>query len=408
MKTIKLICVTENNNNKFYNMTENGDGTFTVEYGRVDSTSQKKAYPMSKWNAIYAQKTGKGYKDITALYVEDNSPASSSNSSNSPFFGIISRLQNFAKKMVQDNYRISSRAVTPAMISEAQSVIDDLVNISKAYKGNFGEEFNRELIKLFGILPRKMKKVQDFLFDLVSLQNATKDEIYHELNRIIRREQDMLDALSATASIQTPAKENEETDLLGQLGLEMQEKDADLEKTVLDMLGDIKDKYINCWYVKNIATQERYDDHLKAQRGVHKSEMLFWHGSKNENWLSILTKGLMIRPSGVATTGSMFGPGCYFADKARKSYGYTSGRGSYWAHGSSNTAFMAIFSVNVGKYHRVYKHTYECYDFNKDYLKKKGNFDSVYALKGADLVNDEYIVYDPSQCTIHALVELRG
>ena len=38
MRVAKLIMVTGENNNKFYNMTEQSDGTIKVEYGRVDKT----------------------------------------------------------------------------------------------------------------------------------------------------------------------------------------------------------------------------------------------------------------------------------------------------------------------------------------------------------------------------------
>jgi len=35
MRQKQLIMVTENNNNKFYNMVENTDSTFTAKWGRV-------------------------------------------------------------------------------------------------------------------------------------------------------------------------------------------------------------------------------------------------------------------------------------------------------------------------------------------------------------------------------------
>lgn len=296
------------------------------------------------------------------------------------------------------------------MIADSQEVIDFVAryvnNLVASRRSTIDlDVINSSLLKLFTILPRKMKKVQDCLVSQETLNGMAKDEMYHELNRIIRREQATLDALSATVSSDNP--ETEDLGIMDQLGIKMKEKDTDLEEMVLRMLGDIKHKYSNCWYVTNTSTQERFDANLKSRRGVHKKVMFFWHGSKNENWLSIIKNGLMIRPSGVATTGSMFGDGLYFADRAKKSYNYTSGRGSYYAHGDSKVAYMAIFSVNVGKYHKVRKHTSECYGFSKAYLKKKGNFDSVYAIKGIDLVNDEYIAYDPAQCTIHALVELK-
>ena len=69
---------------------------------------------------------------------------------------------------------------------------------------------------------------------------------------------------------------------------------------------------------------------------------------------------------------------------------------------------MALFSVRVGKYKNIYKHTPECYTFTKKKLQDMGNYDSVYAHKGVDLVNDEFIIYDVNQCSIYALIELKA
>ena len=98
----------------------------------------------------------------------------------------------------------------------------------------------------------------------------------------------------------------------------------------------------------------------------------------------------------------MFGDGIYFADKAQKSIGYTSARGSYWSRGSSETAFLALFSVHVGKQKMI---TRASPRLNKTQISKEG-YDSVFAKGGADLRNNEYIVYDKQQCTVSYLVEI--
>ena len=67
---------------------------------------------------------------------------------------------------------------------------------------------------------------------------------------------------------------------------------------------------------------------------IHKNKKLLWHGSRNENWMSIISNGLILNPNAVIT-GKMFGQGIYFAPKSRKSFGYTSYDGSYWARGNS-------------------------------------------------------------------------
>lgn len=59
-QTVRLECTTDGHN-KFYEMTENGDGTFTARYGAIGTTGATKVYPMSKWPDIYNSKIHKGY-----------------------------------------------------------------------------------------------------------------------------------------------------------------------------------------------------------------------------------------------------------------------------------------------------------------------------------------------------------
>jgi poly [ADP-ribose] polymerase len=103
----------------------------------------------------------------------------------------------------------------------------------------------------------------------------------------------------------------------------------------------------------------------------------------------------------------MFGDGIYFADKAQKSIGYTSLRGSYWAKGGGDKAYLALFEVHLGNQKEILHHDSSCYSLSDKVLKKEG-YDSVFAKGGADLRNNEFIVYKPEQCTITHLVEISG
>jgi poly [ADP-ribose] polymerase len=102
----------------------------------------------------------------------------------------------------------------------------------------------------------------------------------------------------------------------------------------------------------------------------------------------------------------MFGNGIYFADKAQKSIGYTSLRGSYWAGGSGDKAYLALFAVHTGNWLHAKKHEYWMYDLNERNLKNRGPYDSLFAEGGYDLRNNEYIVYNLAQCTVNYLVEI--
>jgi poly [ADP-ribose] polymerase len=121
-----------------------------------------------------------------------------------------------------------------------------------------------------------------------------------------------------------------------------------------------------------------------------------------------VNSGLVLRPTNAFITGKMFGYGIYFATKARKSIGYTSLRGSYWANGSSNSAFMGLYEVAYGTPYNVHSFDSKYYDFNYEKLQQacKGA-NCLHAHAGKMLQNDEIIVYQQPQTTIKYLVEIR-
>ena len=171
-------------------------------------------------------------------------------------------------------------------------------------------------------------------------------------------------------------------------------------------LGSCSNKFYKAWQVKNIKTNDRYQRFIKSEN-INDTKLL-WHGSRNENWWSIINTGLVLKPTNAVITGKMFGYGIYYAPKAQKSLGYTSLNGSYWAGGNSNSAFMALMEVAYGKPYNVYSFDSKYYDFNYERLQKEcPGTNCLHAHAGNMLRNDEIIVYKEEQCTIRYLVELR-
>jgi poly [ADP-ribose] polymerase len=102
----------------------------------------------------------------------------------------------------------------------------------------------------------------------------------------------------------------------------------------------------------------------------------------------------------------MFGYGIYFADQCRKSVNYTSIRGSYWARGNQNKGYISLFKVNTGNMYKVRNHASWMLNLDDKKLKKIGPYDSIFAEGGADLRNNEYVVYNQEQVTIKYIVEI--
>lgn len=410
MKKIFLVAVQIKDNvqsNKFYNMTEQSNGTFTVEYGRVGGkTPATETYDMALWSKKYNEKLKKGYEDVTefktvtkiagAMSFDDIADTSTKN--------ILQKLNEFCKHHVLQNYTVSSEQVSQKMIDAAQAIIDSIN--TKIQARTLGQkEGNELLMKLYTIISRKMKSVNDYLIP-GSMADKTNQEW---LANTMANEQSTLDAMAQQVASQASvaAVANGEVTILESLNIGSMSEvtDSATIAKIKSMMGGEAGKFYKAWAVTNTKTKAAFEAHVA--KSTNKKTELFWHGSRNENWLSLVKNGCVIRPAGAAYSGSMFGDGLYFANKFLKSYGYTSGRGSYWARGNSDSAFLGLFEVHVGEQKHIYRHDSSCTRLSSNVLKKEG-FDSVYAHGGADLRNDEFIAYQSAQCTIKYLVEVKG
>jgi poly [ADP-ribose] polymerase len=431
LKYAKLIHVSvdngkTDNSNKVYIMEELSDGRIKCEYGRVGKQLVTEFKPSHKWDSVLKQKLSKtkGYTDVTDLLVTkeeiiDDNAAPKDNKvdaiKDALVKKLIEELMAFANKSIQKNYKVTQEAVSEQQVNAAQDVISQISGLVKI--GVDIKHVNDLLLKLYTIIPRRMDNVKDHLMYAIT----SKDSL-STAQHIIDNEQSALDTMAGQVQLIKQQKEaaekakadavetkgkkikGKEITILDQMGLSIE---VENDKTTLDLIKKLMGSNVNqmkkVYKVINSKTQVKFDAHY-AKAEV-KKKRLYWHGSRNENWFNILQTGLLIRPSGAVHTGSMFGDGIYFADKAQKSIGYTSLRGSYWAHGGGDKAFLALFDVQVGKQKEILHHTSSCSSLSDKVMKKEG-YDSVFAKGGADLRNNEYIIYKGEQCTVSHLIEI--
>lgn len=276
-KVAKLWMCTENNNNKYYFMFEQPDGTFNVEYGRVDVTAQHTSYPMSQWDKKHHEKTAKGYIDRTDLYkIEDDSDTKSAIdesfiSNNSFVKRLIEDLKRWATNTVSANYKVSSKNVTQKMVDEAQGIIDAIARVyASSYKHT---DINELLLKLFTVIPRKMRNVKDYLVQ----ESDSNDRV----RKIIDEEQSLLDTMAGQVSIQEPkkeviteAEEGETKGLLDSMGIEVEYlTDANEINMIKKLMGDSAYMFSQAFKVKNHMADKRYNS-ISVE-----NEQLLWHGS---------------------------------------------------------------------------------------------------------------------------------
>lgn len=379
------------NANKFYCMEANGDGTFTATYGRVNKTTQTTRYPMSKWNSIYNSKLKKGYKDTTTYRAVGNGPVSDAIEHESlTVRTIFSDLKRASNKSFADNYMSNIGVVTQTMIDDSQAELNRLAD--ELDSGQW-QQFNNTLVRLFHIIPRKMDgKVADYV---LPLDRPSSDKA----KELLTNEQSLLDMVRG----QVFTNQTEQTNLFDLLNLTVDECTLDEINMIKGKLGEVKDRFDSAIKLTHPPTLTRFEVNNQV---LTPNLRLDWHGSRTENWISILATGLVLYPTSAKRTGSMFGSGLYIAPKARKSVGYTSIQNSYWAKGNQNYGYLALFHTNLGSQWDITRSgNYSHLDYNK--VKAQG-FDSVYAHANPGfLQNDEIIIYSEAQCTVGFLVRIK-
>lgn len=396
------------NNNKFYEIFENDNGTVSVKYGRVGAaTVMEHNYGYEKtFHGLKREKENKGYQDRTALHAETKNDGSLVQElsykpvSNEKVQELFDVLINSSREFMKKNYTVTAVQITEKMISEAEADIDHLNHIALMNQPNALYEFNRRLQELFTDIPRNMKTVEAYL---------AKTEA--DFEKIIARETEMLNNVRGIAA---PTKTSNTVDknqtVLEANGLTVRPVTYKEEDQILAHLGydydgrSVENRYVQGFAVENKATREKYEAYKEKHNIKAKDVRLFYHGSKVENWHSIIKQGLSLNPN-ATTTGKMFGQGLYFAPECRKSLNYMDVKGSHWNNGQRETGYCAVYAVALGKCYQP-NHILGS-DFRGSDLPQGTH--SVFAGKNNPqlrLRNDEYIVYDQSACTIKYLLEM--
>lgn len=412
MKELKLIFVDPNNNhNKFYDMVELGNGNFRATWGRVGAKGSTIEYPMSDWDKIYRDKLRKGYKDVstTDTVVHLGGKGGDGFSGLKPKIKkLLEDLNRYADKTIQLYYQEEALTVSETLVKRAQEAIDE-INGLITLNGDI-QKINALLIKLYTTIPRKMKKVKDFLLNH-QLDSQTR---VSEFNDKMTIEQGLLDVLVSKLDLHkkdpSSPQSNTVLGILDQIGLEIEEVTPAEEQMLKDMMSkgthDISDKYIEAYKVINKKTQKAFDEEVAKSK--NKTTKLLFHGSKRENWLSIIKSGLQLHPN-ARVTGKLFDNGIYFADEADKALGYIDG--GRWNSSTRGDSWMAVYNVHVGNM-MTYNELIPLERNNRidlsTYVPANG-YDSFYAQRDISggryhLYRSEYIVYKEEKCTIQYLI----
>ena len=407
-KYCKLIMVTSENNNKFYEMIYEGGSTFTCKYGRVELTSTTITKPIREWDSVYREKTRKGYKDVTSMVAVEVTDSTTQAPTDSQYKEIsiasvrkfIDLMRSYTNDLVKKTYSVKADKVSQKQIEEAQRVLDELNEMDVA-DPKMTKQVNDKLIELYGIIPRFMSNVKSHILPALDIKKALsqeQDNIDAIASQVLMIESDKKKSAKSKKAEKAKEKEPEKRTFLEALELDIIEA-TDTGKAnfkyILDQLNGRKIEGI--FEVKKTAEDEVFDKWLKTQD--NKQTRYLIHGTRCTSVIPILAEGLKIRPSGnFQFSGKVYGDGNYFSEVTSKSLNYT---------GYDKDQILLVYEVHTGNPF-TYDGWYRGNSFALNYreLKKRG-FDSTYVKAGNGLLNSEIIAYNEEQARIKYIIWLK-
>lgn len=395
--------------NELFIMEDMGNGTVKLTEGRVGITVGRykpcvSYRPISDWDSIYLSRVSRGYLatktkkmdrvEVRKGKVQDGSEYAPIEDGKVQAF--VEELGRYAKKVFDASYTVRVDNISDEMIALGEKIVKELAS-------DYGDmslaEFNNKLKLLFAVIPRRMDKLSEHL--------AKHKE---DFAGIVSDEQDLFDIMvSQVRSLKTP-KVCGQT-ILEANGISMRQVTGDEESFLKALLKGNAGRYQEAYRVSNSQTEAAFSDftELFGLEGGDGIAHLF-HGTRNENVWSILTTGIKNRPpKDTVITGKAYGMGSYFAVDAQKSLGYTSQRGSKWAHGDSGSGFLLVCKVAVGQEGTYYDGHLGCDpSLNAEKLEQiaPGALCTWAKARYSGFRMDEIIVYQDCQSTVEYVIRM--
>jgi len=414
------------------------NGRFTVTSGNTNvrfghNKMRTQTYALADWGNVIAYYQNLGFKFISNSKVERLSASFTKTSKDEDYKPLANKKQQeFLDGLIKAQFDSYTETFSKTIDNIPKNCIDNasavLLQMQKMLNqgGLTYKEYNLGLRAVYEQIPLIPKRNQNpFLqYNDVKLFQENIDKFRENVEKLAKARKEY-DEIVAMANAQ--GSKSDKT-YLETFNLNMKPITSKQKKEILEWLSDISSAFVGGYQISNPKNEEKLNEYAKSRGCTEENGGIIhlFHGTDTENILSIWKNGLYLDPavlnSNVTISGKAFGYGSYFAPYARKSLGYTSGRGSVWKNGSSRTAYLLIFKVCVGNPYYIYTGTdkkgnkYEklhrpnhWVDFHKDFP----DCDSVWAEKGQSgdmtirrLNYDEVIVYREDQSSLEYIIEL--
>jgi poly [ADP-ribose] polymerase len=395
----------ENSNKYFIMELQEGTGQYPfriyAENGRMGGTPQKRdrfynsLYEAeSEYRKLKSEKNGKGYVEIkvddtsasapTTVTVKQKTKKQDLSQINDKVLRLIGKLYQDATSYLVQAIQTPLGKLSASQVAKGLEIlarIEDLLD-----NGISNHQLDRLTNEFYSVIPVTFGARVDYQKFLINN--------YNKLNQ----QKDLLGVMSSVVQVQDSLEKTLE-DKYKALNIKLKALSERTKeyKSIKEMVVGTHSRHhhfgVNVQEIYKIEDMVGHDkfNPLKVET------MDLFHGSRNENVLSIMQNGLMIKPKSAVHTGSMFGSGIYFASDVTKSANYCWG----FNGGSRNDSYyMFISEVATGKI--------KGYENAQPHLSSAPyGYNSVRGVKGRSLLHDEYIVFNESQSKLKYIIEFK-
>ncbi|WCK57307.1 WGR domain-containing protein (plasmid) [Aneurinibacillus sp. Ricciae_BoGa-3] len=396
----------QDNSNKFYIAElQEGSGVYPyriyTEYGRMGKNPRKEGrFFHSRWEAdsefqdILSSKQAKGYEKIdvddgfsfspsTSVKVTTKAPKQNLTNINDKVLKLIGKLYQEATGYLVSSIQTPLGKLTSFQVSKGLEILNKIEELLDKGSHTNLDYYSNQFYSIIPVIFGTKVDYRKFIIDDYIKLNDKKD---------------LLGVMSSVVKVQNDLEKT------------LEEKYKALNIKLKSLSSRTKEYKHLVEFIKN---SQGHNHHFKINvqdifqvedmvgfdkfNPYNVSTMELFHGSRNENILSIMQNGLKIKPKSAVHTGSMFGSGIYFADQSSKSanycWGFNNGAGS-------DSYYLFVCDVATGKIKE-----YE--DAQPHLTTAPRPYNSVLGKKGRSLIHNEYIVYKDSQVKIKYIVEFK-
>jgi poly [ADP-ribose] polymerase len=284
--------------------------------------------------------------------------------------------------------------LTIGQIEKGEAILTEMYEVFKKKPRNLQQQLEDLSGQFYTVVPHRIGRTRDAIAAAVINSN----EAFGQKQETLQLMKDMLQVNGEEGNVLYDAQIDSQY-LSLKCDVKWLDRDDKQFREIADYVtkSQIKSKDVK---VQNVYAVRRPGE-WEQFRGDIDNQRLLFHGSRIQNWVGILSRGIVM-PKIVVTMGvqrtdaGWLGNGIYFGDAACTSCFYTT-------PGKKKTRLMAVARVALGKMKDYTKITYGLQSPPPGYHSCHGVRHKL--LRPSEFSDDEYVIYDPAQQRQEFLVE---